>query len=165
MTADEIIEHFHLEPLTVEGGLFRRHYASDETIPDHALPARYHRPKLHGSAIIYMHTAETRSLLHRLKTDEVYHFYSGDPVSLVMLHPDGTHQVVTLGRDYGVGHVPFCVVPRGVWQGSCLVDGGAWALMGATMAPAYDDDDFELGERSLLLEKYPAAHDWIVRLT
>lgn len=165
MSADEIIAHFQLAPLPVEGGLFRRHYAADEFILPHALPGRYAQPKLFGSAILYMHTADTRSLFHRLKTDEVYHFYNGDPVSLVILNPDGTHQLVILGQDYRAGQVPFYTVPRGVWQGSCLAHGGNWALLGATMAPAFDDNDFELADRADLSEKYPAAHDWIVRLT
>lgn len=165
MTPEQIIQHFRLEPLPIEGGLFRRHYASDETIPQHALHPRYGRSKLHSSAISYMHTAETRSLMHRLKTDELYHFYNGDPVTLVLLNPNGTLEIITLGQDYAAGHVPFHRVPRGVWQGSCLVPGGKWALMGATMAPAYDEDDFDLGERTELLEKYPQARDWILRLT
>lgn len=165
MTAAQIIELFQLEPLPVEGGLFRRYYGAEETIPRHALPARYTHPKPHGSAILYMHTPDTRSLLHRLKTDEIYHFYNGDPVALVLLNADRTHQIVTLGRDYAAGHVPYCVVPRGVWQGSRLAPGGEWALMGATMAPAYDDDDFELADRAFLLEQYLNAREWILCLT
>jgi predicted cupin superfamily sugar epimerase len=165
MTAKEVIELFQLEPLPVEGGLFRRHYASQDTIPSHALPPRYTSHKLHASAITYMHTPETRSLLHRLKTDEIYHFYNGDPVSLVLLFPNGSSEVVVLGQDYRAGHVPFYVVPRGVWQGSALVPGGSWALMGCTMAPGFDEDDFELGVRDELVSSYPAAREWIERLT
>lgn len=164
MTPDEIIQIFQLEPLPVEGGLFRRHYASAESIPQAALPARYAHAKLFGSAICYMHTAQTRSLFHRLKTDEIYHFYGGDPVALVLLYPDGAWRVVVLGQDYAAGQLPFFVVPRGVWQGSCLSNEGAWALTGATLAPAYDDDDFELGERAALDAQYPDAHAWIERL-
>jgi predicted cupin superfamily sugar epimerase len=165
MTSDQLIERFRLEPLPIEGGLFRRHYEAQETIPTAALPGRYSHPKLFGSAICYLHTPYTRSLLHTLKTDEVYHFYGGDPVALVLLFPDGSHQVVTLGQDYAAGELPFYVVPRDVMQGSCLHDGGEWALMGATMAPAYDHDDFVLGERAALLQQYPAAQTWIERLT
>ncbi len=165
MTPEFLIEKFQLEPLPVEGGLFRRHYASDEMISHHALPARYTHAKLLGSAICYMHTAQTRSLLHRLKSDEMYHFYNGDAVALVLLSKDGTWQVVVLGQDYAAGQVPFFVVPRGVWQGSCLLNDGAWALMGATLAPAFDEDDFELGERAVLLENFPDAREWIERLT
>src|SRR5581483_4966412 len=94
-TSEEIIRRFQLEPLPVEGGLFARHYEAQEIIPHHALPARYGRPKLFASAICYLLQPNTESLLHRLKSDEIYHFYAGDPVSLVMLFPDGSHQVVT----------------------------------------------------------------------
>jgi predicted cupin superfamily sugar epimerase len=165
MTTDELIKHFDLEPLPVEGGLFRRHYEAEETIPSHALPERYDSHKLHSSAITYLHTAETRSLLHRLKTDEIYHFYNGDPVELVLLFPDGSFQTILLGHNYSGGHVPFYAVPRGVWQGSALVPGGSWALLGMTMAPAYDVQDFELGVRDELLAQYPAARELIFRLT
>lgn len=165
MTPEFIIEKFQLEPLPIEGGLFRRHYAAKEMIARDALPTRYTHAKLLGSAICYMHTAQTRSLLHRLKTDEVYHFYNGAAVTLVLLYEDGTIQVVVLGQDYAAGQVPFFVVPRGVWQGSCLLENGTWALMGTTLAPAFDGDDFELGERAALLEKYPEARAWIERLT
>lgn len=165
MTPEWLIEKFGLEPLPVEGGLFRRHYVSDESISLKVLPLRYEQQKVFGSAICYMHTAQTRSLLHRLKTDEIYHFYNGDPVSLVLLYPDGSHYVVTLGQDYAAGQLPFFVVPRGVWQGSLLAEGGTWALMGATLAPAYDDDDFELADPAQLIAAYPAAREWIERLT
>jgi predicted cupin superfamily sugar epimerase len=165
MTAVEIIEIFGLEPLPVEGGLFKRHYEAQETIPSHALPERYDSHKLHSSAITYMHTSETRSLLHRLRSDEVYHFYNGDPVLLLLLSPDGSWHVVTLGQDYAAGQVPYFAVPRGVWQGSILAPGGAWALMGTTMAPAFDDDDFELALRENLVSLYPGAREWIERLT
>lgn len=165
MTPEQLIETFGLQPLPIEGGLFRRYYAADESISLKVLPLRYEQQKVFGSAICYMHTRETRSLLHKLKTDEIYHFYNGDPVSLALLYPDGSHRVVILGQDYAAGQLPFFVVPRDVWQGSVLAEGGAWALMGATMAPAYDDDDFELGDPAQLIAAYPTAHAWIERLT
>lgn len=165
MTSDDIIQQFNLEPLPVEGGLFGRHYAASEFIPQHALPPRYNHAKRFASAICYMHTPQTRSLLHRLKTDEIYHFYHGAPVSLVLLYNDGSHRVIVLGQDYPAGQLPFYVVPRGMWQGSCLANPDGWALMGATLAPAYDDDDFELGERATLSAQYPDARAWIERLT
>lgn len=165
MTADWIVERFGLEPLPIEGGLFRRYYASEDSISLKVLPLRYTQPKLFGSAICYMHTPETRSLLHTLKTDEIYHFYNGDPVSLVLFYPDSTHRIVTLGQDYAAGQLPFFVVPHGVWQGSVLADGGKWALMGATLAPAYDEEDFELADRMELTAAFPDAVAWIERLT
>lgn len=165
MTSDWIIQKFQLKPLPIEGGLFHRFYSAPESIARDALPHRYTHAKLFGSAICYMHTPQTRSLLHRLKSDEIYHFYHGDPVALVLLYPDGSTRVVVLGQNYAAGHVPFFVAPRAVWQGSCLIEGGSFALMGATMAPAYDHDDFDLGERVALIQQYPDASEWIERLT
>lgn len=165
MTPEFLIEKFQLEPLPIEGGLFWRYYSADENIPHAALPPRYTHAKLFSSAICYMHTPQTRSLMHRLKSDELYHFYLGDPVTLVLLYPDGSQRVVTLGSDYAAGQLPFFVVPRDVWQGSRLIENGKWAFMGTTVAPAYDDDDFELGDRAALLASFPDARAWIERLT
>lgn len=165
MTPEYLIQRFHLEPLEIEGGMFHRYYHAEETIPQHALPSRYRNAKRFGNAICYLYQPYTESFLHRLHTDEIYHFYRGDPVTMLLLYPDGKHEVRTLGADYEAGHEPFIVVPHGVWQGSFLNPGGAWALIGCTLAPAYEDSDFELADRSLLLAKYPAVGDLIRRLT
>lgn len=165
ITAEYLIERFRLEPLTIEGGMFQRFYLADEQIPSEALPARYTRAKPFGNAICYLHQPHTRSYLHRLLTDEIYHFYCGDPVTVLLLYPDGTHALRTLGHDYAAGQEPFLVVPREVWQGSLLAPGGRWAFLGCTLAPAYDDSDFELGDRARLLAQYPDAAEWIRRLT
>lgn len=165
MTSDFLIEHFQLEPLTIEGGMFRLYYRNNEPIPAEAVPARYAHGKALGNAIVYLHQPHTYSVLHRLLTDEIYHFYGGDPVTLLLLYPDGHHAVQTLGQAYDKGHAPFFVAPRGVWQGSFLKEGGAWALLGCSLAPAYDDDDFELGNREWLMAQYPQAAELIRRLT
>jgi uncharacterized protein len=165
MTPEFLISHFQLEPLTLEGGMFNLFYRHTEQVPHHALPARYTRAKALGNAIVYLHQPHTCSVLHRLLTDEIYHFYRGDPVTLLLLYPDGHSETHVLGQDYERGHEPFCVVPRDVWQGSFLNEGGAWALIGCTLAPAFDDDDFELGVRELLTAQYPQAADLIRRLT
>lgn len=165
LTREFLIEHFQLEPLPVEGGMFRLHYRNPEKISADALPERYTQSKATSNAIVYLHQPHTCSLLHRLRTDEIYHFYNGDAVTLVLLYPDGTFETQTLGRDYAKGQRPFFVVPRDVWQGSFLNDGGEWALLGCTLAPAYDDDDFELGNRAELSAQYPQATELIRRLT
>lgn len=165
MTPEFLISHFHLEPLPVEGGMFHLHYRSAEYIPAGALPARYTHAKALGNAIVYLHQPHTRSLLHRLRTDEIYHFYGGDPVTLLLLFPDGHFETHVLGHEYDRAHEPFFVVPRDVWQGSFLNKDGQWALIGCSLAPAYDDDDFELGARELLCAQYPDAAELIRRLT
>lgn len=165
LTAARIIALLQLEPLTIEGGYFRQTYLAAEQTDGAALPARYRRSKSLGSAIYYLLHDGNFSALHRLPTDEIYHFYLGDPVDLVLLHPGGTHEVVTLGADLEAGQRPQAVAPCGAWQGSRLAHPGGWALLGTTMAPAYDEQDFELGNRETLLGQYPARADDIRALT
>ena len=141
LTAEQIIEHLELEPLPVEGGHYRQTYAAADDIAAEALPERYSRAKPLCTAIYYLLTdqADSFSALHRLPTDEIYHFYLGDPVEMLLLHPEGTSEQVILGQDLRVGQNVQFVVPAGVWMGSRLRDGGQFALMGTTMAPGYDN--------------------------
>jgi predicted cupin superfamily sugar epimerase len=162
-----IIELFGLEPLPREGGLFRRTYRSDELIPKDALPKRYFRDKAFGTAILYLYTSDPDSFsaMHRLPTDEIYHFYLGDPVEMLLLYPDQSSERVVLGRDIFNGQQVQYVVKRGVWQGSRLIDGGHFALVGTTMAPGFDEEDFYGGERAKLIEGYPSEEIMITKLT
>ena len=167
LTAEQIIRHFDLRPLAGEGGMFRQSYLAAERIPHHALPPRYPHDKPLGTAIYYLLTdaPDSFSGLHTLPTDEVYHFYAGDPVDMLLLHPDGRGERVRLGPDFMNGqHVQF-VVPHGVWQGSRLASGGRWALMGTTMAPGYADSDYVGSAREELLARYPQFAPDIARLT
>lgn len=154
-------------PLPDEGGHYRETWRAEETAPADALPARYRDGRAFGTAILYLLTSDPDSFsaLHRLSTDEVYHFYLGDPVEMLMLHPDGRSETVTLGPDVlGTEKVQF-VVPRGVWQGSRVKPGGEWALLGTTMAPGFEFADYEVGERESLIEACPAATEPIRSLT
>ncbi|MFQ5695874.1 MAG: cupin domain-containing protein [Terriglobia bacterium] len=167
LTAKQVIEHFKLGPLPVEGGYFRQTYCSEERIPRTALPERYARQKALGTAIYFLLTADPDcfSALHKLPTDEVYHFYLGDPVELLLLYPEGRSERVVLGQDILNGQQVQFVVPRGVWQGSRLKPGGNWALLGTTMAPGFDPSDYAGGERDELLRRYPGEAGMIRALT
>ena len=167
LTAERLIALLGLAPLPVEGGFFRQTYVSDETISAAALPARYGRPNTFATAIYYLLTSDPDcfSALHRLPTEEVYHFYLGDPVEMLMLQADGRAERVLLGHDILGGQRVQQVVPRGVWQGSRLLDGGRLALMGTTMAPGFDPRDYEGGDRHELARLYPGAAERIRRLT
>ena len=165
MDADALIERLGLVPLPMEGGYFAETYRSDEVIPASALHARYARDKALCSAIYYLLTPGVVSLMHRLTSDEVFHFYAGDPVEMLKLCPDGSHEVVIIGSDIQAGQTPQVVVDRGVWQGCRLVPGGKWALMGTTVSPAFDFDDYEAGDRDELISRYPDRADLIRLLT
>lgn len=149
----------------MEGGFYAETYRAAETIPAAALSARYGGDRPHSTAIYYLLTPETCSVLHRLWTDEVWHFYLGDPVELLLLRPEGTGQIVPVGTDLPIGERPQVVVPRGAWMGARLQPGGRFALLGTTMAPGFDPADFEVGEREVLQRAYPDFTEWIVALT
>lgn len=164
-TAEELIRHLKLEPHPKEGGFFRETYRAAETFPEDALPTRYGGPRAASTAIYYLLTPNTYSALHRLQTDEVFHFYLGDPIRMLQLHADGSNSTVVLGPDVLSGQQLQVVVPRGVWQGSLLEPGGTFALLGCTVAPGFEYFDYEAGDRQTFLKQYPAAAEWIRRLT
>ena len=165
LTAEEVIALLQLVPLPIEGGFFRRTYTAADAVRAEALPERYGGARKLCSAIYYLLGPNDFSALHRLRTDEIYHFYLGDPVELLLLYPDGSHAVHVLGHDLVAGQQVQLVVPRGVWQGSRVRPGGSFALLGTTMAPAYDPSDFELGARDDLAAHYPACAALIAALT
>lgn len=165
ITADQVKALLHLAPHPAEGGYFAETYRSEEYMAAGALPARYAGPRSLGTAIYYLLTPDTFSAMHRLTSDEVFHFYLGDPVEMLHLFRDGSGHVVTLGADLLTGMRPQVVVPRGVWQGSRLVPGGRFALLGTTVAPGFDFADYEHGRRDHLLQAYPAFRQTILALT
>ena len=152
---DKIIKQFNLKPLPDEGGYYVESYRSNEKMSRFGLPKRYKSEKFFGTAIFYLLTSDTFSALHRLPTDEIYHFYLGDPITMLQLFPDGSSKVVTLGQNIFENELSQTVVPKGIWQGSFLKGGGRFALMGTTMSPSFDFEDYEAGSRQELLKKYP----------
>jgi predicted cupin superfamily sugar epimerase len=164
LSAAEVIAALELKPLPREGGYYCETYRNADLVHAGALPSRYGRDKSISTAIYYLLTPDTFSAMHRLPTDEVFHFYLGDPVTMLQLGPDGGH-VLTLGPDLRAGQQVQTVVPCGVWFGSFLSDGGSWALMGTTMAPAFDFTDYEAGDRTALCDQWPQWAEMIRRLT
>jgi predicted cupin superfamily sugar epimerase len=159
MTADDIKALLNLKPHPVEGGSFRRTYTSSFTID---LP-RGARPM--GTAIYYLLEPGTFSEMHALSSDEIFHFYLGDPVEMLQLHPDGSSAVFTLGPDLAAGQHVQLVVPAGVWQGTRLIGNGEVALLGCSVTPGFDFADYHSGCYSELAEKWPAEAHRIRALT
>ncbi|WP_396626299.1 cupin domain-containing protein [Luteitalea sp.] len=163
MTRLELIRMLNLSPLPGEGGYFRQTWVSSERVAGGTLGPRYAGDKALGTAIYYLVTDDPDgfSAMHRLPTDEVYHFYLGDPVEQLLLHPDGRSEVVVLGQDLRAGQRVQHVAPRDAWQGTRLVPGGRWALLGTTMAPGFDVSDYQAGDRAALLATWPTQADRI----
>lgn len=165
LSAEEIIRQLSLKPLPGEGGFYRETYRSVEKIPREALTGRYETEKSFNTAIYYLLTPQTCSALHRLPADEIFHFYLGDPVLMLKLHPDRRAEEIILGREIDKGQSVQTVVPAGTWQGCLLREGGSFALLGTTVAPGFDFSDYEAGDRETLLEKYPEYKELIEKLT
>lgn len=163
MDVQELIDRLDLRPHP-EGGFFRETYRSDESLAAE-LPGRYDGPRPLGTAIYFLITRDSFSAMHRLASDEVFHFYLGDPLVMLQLHPEGAGREVLIGNDVAAGQVPQVIVPRGVWQGTRLLDGGRYALLGTTVAPGFDFKDFEFADRDQLLRHYPAHAERIGQLT
>jgi predicted cupin superfamily sugar epimerase len=146
LPAARIIELLGLEPLPAEGGHFRQVYRD-----------------ANSTAIYFLVQPDEFSAIHQLSGPEVYHFYGGDPLRMLLLHPDGRIERPVLGMDLEGGMRPLLVVPGGVWQGSETT--GDWTLVGTTMAPGFRPSDFELARRADLVAAYPEAAAEIARLT
>src|ERR1700733_1239138 len=159
MTAAEIKNLLKLAPHPIEGGHFRRTYTSELSVdaPQGTRAA--------GTAIYYLLEPDTFSEMHVLTSDEMFHFYLGDPVEMLQLLPDGGSAVVTLGPDLAAGQHVQLVVPAGVWQGTRLIDGGKVALLGCTVTPGFDFADYRSGSYAELAAKWPAEAERIRKLT
>ncbi len=165
LDASKIIDLLSLEPHPAEGGFFREIYRAQETLAAGALDARYDGARSVSTAIYYLLTPETFSAMHRLASDEAFHFYLGDPVEQLRLYPDGSGEMVVLGSDIEAGMAPLSIVERAVWQGARLQRGGKVALLGTTVAPGFDFADYEHGERAALSADYPDFAETIAALT
>jgi predicted cupin superfamily sugar epimerase len=166
MTADHIKRVLGLVPHRREGGWYIRTYESVEMlVPTSFTQWRYPGPRRIGTAIYYLLEPDTFSAMHRLQSDEIFHFYAGDCVEMLQLAPGHRGEIVRIGSDLDRGERPQVVVPRGVWQGSRLVPGGHWALLGCTVSPGFDFEDYEAGNREHLPAEWPDYGDWIRALT
>ncbi len=157
LSANQVIELLNLEPLSFEGGYFRRTWLSDQ-YDKNGKPA--------GSAIFYLFTNDEMgfSILHSLPTDEIYHFYCGSPVELWLFpNKNGEPEKIILGNRLDKGEVPQFTVPANYIQGSRLIC-GEWALVGTTMAPAFGRDDFEPVDQNALIRRFPLQEKIIKEL-
>jgi hypothetical protein len=165
LDAEQTIKHFGMKPLPHEGGYYVETYRCKDGINGASLPSGCAGARSFSTAILCLLTPQTFSALHRIKSDEVFHFYLGDPVTMLELKTDGSAVVLTLGHNLLACQHVQVIVPRNTWQGCFLNDGGKFALMGTTVAPGFESTDLELADRELLLQQYPQQRDMIVRLT
>ena len=159
MTADQIKKLLNLNPHPVEGGYFRRTFTSAGNLETSRGP----RPQ--GTAIYYLLEAGVFSEMHVLDSDEIFHFYLGDPVEMLQLFHDGSSAVLTLGQDLIAGQQVQVLVPAGVWQGMRLIGNGELALLGCSVVPGFNYADYHNASHADLAAKWPEQSDRIRALT
>jgi hypothetical protein len=166
MTAEEVKKLLGLAPHPREGGWYVRTYEASELVSAGAFAdGRYAGARRTGTAIYYLLEPDTFSEMHRLKSDEVFHFYAGDAVEMLQLKEGEDGKIVVIGNDLLGGQRPQVVVDRGVWQGSRLVEGGRWALLGCTVSPGFEFEDYDTGLREQLCAGWPEFAGEIRALT
>ena len=158
------IEKLRLEPHP-EGGYFRQTYRSDVMIACEALPAGFAGARAASTAIYFLLEGENFSAFHRLRSDEVWHFYAGSPLVVEVIDPAGSRSSILLGDDSDAGQVFQAVVPAGCWFASHVAGWKRWVLVGCTVAPGFDFADFEMAKRERLVKQFPQHRKLIEQLT
>jgi predicted cupin superfamily sugar epimerase len=153
----QIVKKLELEAHP-EGGFFRRTYLSKQTCTN-----AEGKTRAAASAIYFLIPEGHKSHLHRLKSDEIWHFYEGASLTVVQISPQGEVQKIKVGLDWEKGELPQYLVPAGYWFGS--YSNGDYSLVGCTVSPGFVYEDFELGKRDELIKLYPHASSEITHLT
>jgi uncharacterized protein len=144
-----------------EGGYFRRTYQASERIEREHLPERFQGPRHFSTAIIYLLPGNEVSRFHRLKADEIWHFHTGSGLILYVIDPGGSLVSMKLGADWERGETFQVVIHSGCWFGAMVNDPASYSLVGCTVSPGFEYEDFELGNREGLLASCP-DHRWII---
>lgn len=159
---DELTEALNLKPHP-EGGYYTEVYRSDgiiETAEDHFPDGRHY-----STSIYYLLESGDQSHFHRIKSDEVWHHYEGSSITIHMITQTGSYRKLHVGKNFGNGQKPQHIVPANCWFGVTVDEPDSYALCGCTVSPGFDFEDFEMGDRSALLERYPEHEEIIERLT
>lgn len=164
MTAQGYVQALNMQAHP-EGGYFAEMYRSAETVAADALPGRFGGSRTMSIAIYFLLESHHISALHRIQSDEVWHFYDGGPLDVFVIDPAGELYIIRLGRDIAAGEVFQAVVPAGCWFGSKPAAGTAFSLVGCTVAPGFDFADFELADPQALLADFPQHEAVIQQLT
>lgn len=147
-----------------EGGWYKETYRSDGTIPQQSLDGDFDGPRNFSTGIYFLLTADVFSAFHRIRSDEMWHFYAGDGLVIHEIAPDGTYTSHRLGPDHSEGEVFQLVIPAGSWFASEVRAGGEYGLVGCTVAPGFDFRDFEMAKRDDLTSRFPQHSSVIGRL-
>ncbi len=154
MTTQDYVNKLNLLPHP-EGGYFKETYRSEEVISTEALPERFAGERAFGTSIYYLLEGNDFSAFHRLKSDEIWHFYDGSPISLHLIYPSGEYRNILLGTDLFNGEEPQIIIPKGIWFAAHPVNKSSFSLVGCAVYPGFDFSDFEMASFEKLSELFP----------
>lgn len=163
LNAAQLIQQYTLQPHP-EGGWFKETYKCHEYIPASALPKRFGSNRAFSTAIYFLLEQGNFSAFHRIKSDECWHFYAGDPLRVYVLQPNGHLDIIDLGNDIFQGQQFQYIVPANCWFASRPLPGSSFCFVGCTVAPGFDFADFEMADAASLIAKYPQYQNIIKEL-
>ncbi len=163
-TADYWIDKLKLQAHP-EGGYYRQVYVSTETIPGTALPGRFAGDRPFSTSIFFLLKSKEVSLFHRVKSDEIWHYYTGSSLVLSTLEKDAGLQQYVLGPDPENNQDFQRIISAGSWMAAEVIGSNSFTLVGCTVAPGFVFEDFELAPREKLLVEFPAHRDLITKFT
>lgn len=163
-TADYWIEKLDLKP-HLEGGYYKETYRSGEVIPLKTLPERFSGDRVFSTCIYFLLNKDNISAFHRIKQDELWHFYDGSSLTIHIIDPDGSYFISKLGKDIDKGESLQVIVKGGCYFAAEVNDKKSYTLAGCTVAPGFDFADFEMPDRNILIELFPGHMDIIIKLT
>ena len=161
---NKIIDRLKLEPHP-EGGYFKETYRSLGEIDEVNLSPDYEGNRSYSTCIYFLLTSDNFSALHRIKQDEIWHFYDGSPIRLHMISELGIHSEHVIGRDLNNGETPQFIVPGGYWFAAEVINKNGYSLLGCTVSPGFSFNDFELKTRKELVSMFPNQEKIISKLT
>ncbi len=147
-----------------EGGFYKEEYRSKGILPQSNLTG-FNGDRNYCTSIYFLLTSSNFSGFHRIKQDEIWHFYSGSSLSVHVIYPDGKYIKHTVGMDLEKGHFPQLTVPANCWFASNVETEDSYSFVGCTVAPGFDFEDFELAKRDELTQSYPQHKNIIKQLT
>jgi uncharacterized protein len=161
---DLLVHRLHLKPHP-EGGYYREVYRSDGQIPQTALGPGFNGPRNYSTSIYFLLTSDNFSSFHRIRQDEVWHFYLGSALHVHVIEPAGNLTTHIVGNNIALGELPQVVVPAGCWFASGVSRNDSFSLVGCTVSPGFDFDDFELANRQELIDTFPRHSSIITAFT
>lgn len=159
-----IIDHFELIPHP-EGGFYKEVYRSEGIIPKNSIPEKFSGDRSYCTSIYFLLTSDNFSAFHRIKQDEIWHYYEGAPLFVHVIDENGKYHKFELGEDYKNGQVRQLVVPANLWFASSVKDENSHSFVGCTVAPGFDFEDFEMADRMELIKEFPSFKSEITALT